>query len=107
MKFEKKGLIFSPDRTKWWQQHYAILPTPFYLKDEKIIRIFFASTCINKFGRLAYVDLNPEMPCDILDRSNGFVLDVGINGAFDECGVNPSSIIKDTLFNSFGFGLKQ
>lgn len=58
--------------------------------------MFYATTCANKFGRLAYVDINPERPFEIVNKSEGFVLDIGNNGAFDDCGVNPSSIIKIT-----------
>lgn len=94
MRFEKKGLIFSPKKADWWQQHYAILPTPYFIEKLGVIRVFYATTCANKFGRLAYVDINPEMPFDIVGKSEGFVLDIGNDGAFDDCGVNPSSIIK-------------
>lgn len=94
MRFEKKGLILSPNKTDWWQQHYAILPTPYFLENLGFIRIFYATTCLNKFGRLAYVDVNPERPSEIINKSKGFVLDIGIDGAFDDCGVNPASIIK-------------
>jgi predicted GH43/DUF377 family glycosyl hydrolase len=94
MRFEKKGLIFSPNKIDWWQQHYSILPTPYFMDQLGVIRIFFATTCANKFGRLAYIDVNPEKPFEIINKSKSFVLDIGIDGAFDDCGVNPSSIIK-------------
>lgn len=94
MRFEKKGLILSPNKTDWWQQYYAILPTPYYIKELGILRIYYATTCANKFGRLAYIDVNPENPSEIINKSDSFILDVGSDGAFDDCGVNPSSIIK-------------
>lgn len=94
MRFEKRGLIFSPNKNDWWQQLYAILPTPYYLCDLGIIRIFFATTCTNKFGRLAYIDVSADNPSKIVGSSVGFILDIGKNGAFDDCGVNPSSIVK-------------
>lgn len=94
MRFEKKGLIFEPNKIDWWQQHYAILPTPFFIEKLSIIRIFFGTTCSNKFGRLAYIDVDCENPQKILNYSKSYILDVGVDGAFDDCGVNPSSIIK-------------
>jgi predicted GH43/DUF377 family glycosyl hydrolase len=94
MKIEKKGLVFSPNKNIWWQQHYAILPTPFCLEERGIIRVFFSTTCSNKFGRLSYVDLDYSDPSKIINHSENFILDVGVDGAFDDCGVNPSSIIK-------------
>lgn len=99
MKIEKKGLIFSPNKKEWWQQHYAILPTPYFNEELNVIRVFFATTCIDKFGRLAYIDLDCKDPSRIIDSSESFILDVGKDGAFDDCGVNPSCIIK--IKNSF------
>jgi predicted GH43/DUF377 family glycosyl hydrolase len=93
MKFIKRGLIFAPDKKFWWQQFYAILPTPFYIEKLGLIRIFFASTCQNKYGRLTYVDVDHKNPSKIVDRPSNFILDVGIDGAFDDCGVNPSSLL--------------
>jgi predicted GH43/DUF377 family glycosyl hydrolase len=94
MKVEKRGLIFSPNKKDWWQQNYAILPTPFFIEELDVIRVFFATTCFDNFGRLAYVDLDCKLPSKIINYSNDFILDVGKDGAFDDCGVNPSSIIK-------------
>jgi hypothetical protein len=93
MRFEKKGLIIGVDNQHWWSKLYAILPTPFLL-NSNTIRVFFASTCENKFGRISYVDLDATSPGTIISKSNNFVFDKGISGAFDDCGVNPSSLLK-------------
>jgi predicted GH43/DUF377 family glycosyl hydrolase len=100
MKVQKKGLIFAPNRMDWWQKYYAILPTPHFIVDLGVIRVFFATTCLDKFGRLAYVDLDCNVPSKIVNYSKDFILDVGQDGAFDDSGVNPSSIIKvqDTFY---------
>jgi predicted GH43/DUF377 family glycosyl hydrolase len=94
MKFEKRGLVFSPNNQIWWQQFYAILPTPIYIQEQGVIRIFFASTCDQRYGRIASVDLCADTPSNILSYSNNYILDVGQDGAFDDCGVNPASIIS-------------
>jgi predicted GH43/DUF377 family glycosyl hydrolase len=94
MKWEKKGLIFSPDNNIWWQQYYGILPTPIYLTEKYCIRIFFATTCENKFGRITYIDVDENDPSKILYRHNNYILDIGELGAFDDCGVNPTAILK-------------
>lgn len=91
---EKKGLIFSPDQNLWWQQYYAILPTPILLDNLGLIRVFFSTTCANKYGRLTYIDLDYNNPLKVINISDNYILDVGIEGSFDDCGVNPSSIIK-------------
>src|SRR5678815_1197477 len=94
MKWKKMGLIFSPDKNIWWQQHYGILPTPIHIPEQNCIRIFFAATSDDRFGRIAFVDVNPENPAEIIYRHGEFVLDTGKIGAFDDCGVNPSAIIR-------------
>ena len=94
MKVVKKGLIYEPNKKDWWQQYYAILPTPFYIAELNVIRVFFATTCVDKFGRITFVDLNIEDPSIIVNVAKDFLMDIGCDGAFDDCGLNPSSILK-------------
>jgi hypothetical protein len=93
VKVVKKGLILGADENVWWRKHYAILPTP-VLICPNIIRVFYATTCKNKIGRITFLDLDAKLPGNIVSKHNEVVLDKGVTGAFDECGVNPSSIIK-------------
>ena len=93
MRFEKKGFILGADKDLWWSKLYAILPTPFLI-NPNTIRVFFATTCESKFGRISYLDLDSTSPGTIITKYNGVALDKGITGAFDDCGVNPSSILK-------------
>ncbi|MCL6261236.1 hypothetical protein M3O96_19195 [Aquiflexum sp. TKW24L] len=94
MKWKKLGLVCAPSKKLWWNQLYAILPTPVYLDNLDLIRVFFATTCEQKFGRITYIDLDPEQPTNIIFNPKNIVLDVGVKGAFDDCGVNVSSVIK-------------
>ena len=73
---EKKGLIFSPDQNLWWQQYYAILPTPILLDNLGLIRVFFSTTCANKYGRLTYIDLDYNNPLKVINISDNYILDV-------------------------------
>ncbi|MBE2255805.1 MAG: hypothetical protein IAE65_06355 [Ignavibacteria bacterium] len=93
MKCVKKGRIFKPNPSIWWQYKYAILPTPVYLEKENILRIFFASVCKSFIGRISFIDVNPQNPKEILYKHNSYIVDVGKKGSFDENGMNPSSII--------------
>ncbi len=94
MKVEKRGLVFAPNRKDWWQKKYAILPTPFYISELNVIRVFFATTCSSNFGRLTYIDLNADNPKEIINNPGNFILDIGEDGAFDDSGLNPSSVLK-------------
>jgi len=94
MKWIKKGLIYSPDKTRWWSQYYGILPTPIFLEQENKIRIYFATTDEERYGRITYIDLDADNPSKIIYKHNLHVLDVGEAGQFDDCGVNPSSLVS-------------
>lgn len=89
----KKGIILEPNTELWWQQKYAILPTPIHLEKEGIIRVFYASTCQQNIGRISFVDLNDKNPSDILYKHIDFIAGEGPEGSFDENGINPSSIV--------------
>lgn len=88
------GLVYSPKGDLWWRQNYAILPTPQLFGPERA-RIFFASTDERNFGRITYLDLALEDRPQIISLNNDFILDVGRDGAFDDCGVNPSCVVSD------------
>lgn len=94
MRWMKKGLLFSPDKSIWWQQYYGILPTPVHL-DSNRIRIFFSTTCAERFGRVTFIDVEASDPSRILYRHDSFILDTGEIGTFDDCGVNVSAVYRD------------
>jgi hypothetical protein len=94
MNWIKKGLIYMPDGSLWWNKNYSILPTPIFIDSLNVIRVFFAVTCIENFGRITFIDLDPDNPSKIVNNPNIISLDIGIDGAFDDCGVNPSCVLK-------------
>jgi predicted GH43/DUF377 family glycosyl hydrolase len=94
MNWDKKPLRVTANENLWWQQNYAILPTPFLIEELNIIRVFYATTCKSNIGRITSVDLCADDPSKIISQNNIISLDSGLPGAFDDCGVNPSSILK-------------
>ena len=94
MKWIKKGRIWTPG-DKWWAKHYALMPTPVFLSRQNCIRVYFCTTDKNLFGRVAFVDLSADEPSQVVRESDGFVLDVGEDGTFDDCGVAPSCFLRD------------
>ena len=101
MKWVKRGLIHQPRKTHFWNQKYDILPTPIFLVDENLIRVYFGTTDNENYGRITYIDLNADNPMEIVYEHNSYILDVGIDGTFDDCGVVPSSIIKSKETGEF------
>lgn len=93
MKWIKKGLIFTPDKNIWWQQNYAMMPTPFLLNDD-VIRIYFGTTDSDNFGRPCYIDVNAHNPGEIISKPKDFLMDLGAIGTFDDSGVIPSSVVN-------------
>lgn len=94
MRWIKKGLLYSPDKSIWWSYYYGILPTPIFLEQENKIRIYFATTDAERYGRITYIDVDADNPSNIIYKHNSYVLDIGEAGQFDDCGVNPSCMLE-------------
>lgn len=92
MKWRKAGHIFVPSGDLWWAKAYATLPTAEVI-DGQYIRVYFASLDRNNFGSIGFVDLDVNDPNRILNLVTEPILTVGELGAFDDSGVNPSSIV--------------
>lgn len=92
MKWKKGGLIYSPDGSLWWAKSYAMIPTAEVTGNN--IRVYFSSLDENMFGRIGYVDLDPDNLNKIVYLTKEPVLGLGELGIFDDSGVNASSIIN-------------
>lgn len=93
MQLGKKGLLFIPDTTKYWQNSHASLPTILQL-NEILFRIYFTSRdCENK-TYVGYFDWSPESPLSICNISKDPVLSPGELGCFDAFGVQATSVIR-------------
>lgn len=93
MKWQKKGLIYSPDSNTDWRNNSALTPTPIVLND-KTIRVYAGFRDKKGISRIGYVDVNGENPSKIIKISEKPVLDIGIPGTFDDNGVILGDIIK-------------
>lgn len=93
MQWVKKGRIFEPKGQFEWMQKYGILPTPVYLKEQNIIRIFFATASLDNIGRITYMDVDANNPSIIIKHPDKILLSEGEPGTFDDCGINPSSYV--------------
>ncbi len=109
MKWEKKGLIFTPPKGLFWWKSHAMAPSPILLNRE-VIRVYVGALDGNGISRIAYVDLSADNPKKVLRFSREPVLDIGEAGTFDENGVFPASIyrFKDRILLYYtGFQLGQ
>jgi hypothetical protein len=95
MKWQKRGLIYEPDRSLPWSRHYGILPTPDYDHHLNSFKVFFSTADEKHNSRLYLVNLDPKNPKNKMSQLQGPLLDVGSPGCFDDSGVVPSCILKD------------
>ena len=94
MRWRKLGRVYAPTGEYAWARQYAHLPTSVVLEEGRI-RVYFAGLDEQRFGRIGYADLDANDPTRVLDVSREPALDLGEPGMFDDCGVNPSCVVRD------------
>ena len=93
MHWDKKGLIFKPDKRLYWSKTHAMIPTPLRLnKDE--VKVFYSGRDKLNRSHIGYVTFNLSKNFKIIDKSSVPVLSPGDLGCFDDNGVTPSCAIK-------------
>ncbi|WP_461201874.1 hypothetical protein [Anoxybacillus sp. TBDG-1] len=93
MKWEKKGLIYSPTGDSWWSKHSALTPTPILINKD-VIRIYAGFRDDEGVSRIGYVDVEAQNPSNIIKISEEPVLDIGEPGTFDDNGVILGDVLK-------------
>ena len=73
MKWVKQGLLYCPDSKVWWSKQYAMYPTPFYMPDKNVIRVFFGTVDENFYGRTSYIDVDADNPTVIKNNPNKYL----------------------------------
>jgi len=93
MKVTDLGFIFKPTNdSQWWKSH-AMAPAPILLNDETI-RIYMGCWDSDGISRIGYIDVDSKKPQIIKNISEKPVLDIGVDGCFDENGVFPGHAFK-------------
>lgn len=91
-KWEKHGLIFTPNGRMEWMHRYAWVPVADHTKND-LYKIFFAARNQDNLSQVGYITLNLNEPKNILEVSERPVLTLGPLGAFDDSAVIPSCIV--------------
>lgn len=95
MKWEKKGFICSKDTFDLpWFKKNTMVPVP-WLLDDTTIRIYITMCDEANIGRIGYVDVDAENPSQIKGFSRQPLIDIGVDGAFDDNGVVTASLLRD------------
>lgn len=92
MKWNKLGLIFTPDTNYSWSQTHAQVPTLDILSN-KIWRVYYCARDSGNQSRISYFDVEAGNPSRVLYRHNLPILELGRLGTFDDAGMMPSSIV--------------
>jgi predicted GH43/DUF377 family glycosyl hydrolase len=95
-KWQKKGLIFSPNGHSEWMYSHA--QCPFSLDFGDYIRVYFSTRENYKNGMSrahgGWVDLDPDNLARVLRIADRPLMELGGIGEFDEFGSMPNSIVK-------------
>jgi predicted GH43/DUF377 family glycosyl hydrolase len=92
MAWERKGLFFRPNDSKAWSRNYAQVPTVDVLSND-IWRIYYSSRDELNRSSISYIDVEARNPSNIIFVNPSPILNPGSLGAFDSCGVMPSSVV--------------
>lgn len=93
IRWSKRGLIYVPDRRLKWAHSHAQIPTAAGVKDGRV-RILFSSRDAQNRSFIARLDLNAEALSEVLNVQEEPLLPLGSLGAFDDCGMMPSSVVE-------------
>lgn len=91
--WEKKGCIFTRTDPGGWNVTHAQIPTVDML-DEETLRIYYATR--NSLGQsaISYFDVDAMNPSRIRYEHKAPILEKGLRGCFDDCGVMPSCVVN-------------
>ena len=92
--WKKLGLVIKPNRTKFWEAKYCMLPTPLKLNNSGLFRIFYSTRNKNNQSIITFTDIDIKKKIKIRRQSELPSLQPGQLGCFDDNGVTPSCVIK-------------
>ena len=93
MLWERRGLIFKPDKRLYWSKTHAMIPTPMRLNKNEV-KVFYSGRDKCNRSHIGYVTFDLNRNFKITDKSLKPVLSPGDLGCFDDNGVTPSCAIK-------------
>ncbi|MDD2661906.1 MAG: hypothetical protein PHY54_19855, partial [Methylococcales bacterium] len=91
--WHKRGIIYGLDERLPWARSHAQIPTVDVL-DDKRLDVFFSSRDDANRSLIARMKVDAANPANILDIQAEPLLQLGLPGTFDDCGMMPSSIVN-------------
>lgn len=93
MNWDKQGKLFDPADSPEWISSHAMLPVPYWIRDDRY-RIFFAGRDERNMSQIGFVDVSIPSPNTIHHISESPVITTGDLGLFDDSGVFPTAIVE-------------
>jgi predicted GH43/DUF377 family glycosyl hydrolase len=93
MEWIKKGIIYHPSGKNGFDFTHCHKPTPIII-DDNTVRVYFGTRDETNKTRTTFVDLNINDLSKVKYVHDKPVLDLGKLGAFDDSGVNVSSVVR-------------
>ena len=92
-RWRRHGLLFGPDRARWWQRTHAALPTALALPDG-LHRVYFAARDAQQRSHVGWFDADLAAG-RVVGACEEPVLAPGPLGHFDDAGVYAASAVRD------------
>ncbi len=93
-KWEKRGLIITPQKNLWWMQTHAMIPTLDHLEGS-LFRVYFSGRDKENRSHIGYAVIDIGTPVKVLEYCREPVLTLGELGCFDDNGVTPSWVLDN------------
>jgi len=93
-KWQKLGLVITPQENLWWMKTHAMIPTLEKL-DNDLMRVYYSGRDAKNVSHIGYCLIDLNAPNQVIEYSSEPVLSAGDIGCFDDNGVTPSCIVKD------------
>jgi hypothetical protein len=94
MQWKKLGLTYNVSGRHGFDISHCHKPTPL-LVDQDTLRVYFGARDERNRTRTTFIDLNPDNPGEIKYIHDRPVIDLGKLGAFDDCGANVCSLVRE------------
>lgn len=94
MQWSKKGFLFGPARSSGLYTSHAQVPSALVKADEGILRVYFATRPEAGHAMTSFVDLSLDDLTRVVYLHDGFILNEGRPGTFDQHGIMPSSVVE-------------
>lgn len=93
IKWEKRGLIISPQKQKWWMRSHAMTPTVDHIEDN-LYRIYFSGRDDKNRSQIgsAVIEVKGGDLC-LVEFAEEPAMTIGELGCFDDNGVTPSCVL--------------